>query len=97
VAVVEKESTVSKPLVLVGRIQHYDQSGKGGVLLVWYKKTPQPNTYALELDGQIWWESVDSLNGPIKMRPNKMKGPEHYTMMTSLRTIHKAVMGNSRK
>jgi hypothetical protein len=26
-----------------------------------------------------------------------MKGPEHYTMMTSLRTIHKAVMGNSRK
>lgn len=88
VAIVEKDSTLKEPKVLIGQIQHFKQSNQE-VSLLWYRHRVALNSYSLELDGESWMENVDALHS-VKMAP--LKGKQgHYKLSTAKRSLHKAV------
>ena len=87
VAVVEQDSSVNRPKILVGQIHCF--VGKREVSLLWYQNI-SGNFYRMELSRGQWLESQDSLV-PVVLRPAKNK-PGVYRLMTSPRQIHKAVM-----
>lgn len=85
--IVEEDSSLNKPKVLVGRIQHYDVI-TGEATLLWYRNT-NSNLYALELDGSMWTENANSFHH-VTMIP-ATKTPGLYKLKNSLRTLHKKV------
>lgn len=86
VGLVEEESSLQQPRVLLGRLHSFLADGQASLL--WYKPVGA-GLYCLEVDGSQWVESVSSLV-PVKVRPAKGRS-NCYRLCTSLRTIHKAV------
>lgn len=87
VAVVEKDSTLNKPKILIGQIHSF--VGSADVSLLWYKDTSS-GLYKLELTGDQWIEGQDSLV-PVTLKAAKNR-PGVYRLGTSPRQIHRAVM-----
>jgi len=85
VGLVEEESSLQQPRVLLGRLHSFLPDGQASLL--WYKPVGA-GLYCLEVDGSRWVESVSSLV-PVKVRPAKGKS-NCYRLCTSLRSIHKA-------
>lgn len=86
VAVVEADSTLKSPKVLVGQVQRLvDRQA----VLLWYKPAPG-NVYKLHLDGTEWVEAIDSLVA-VTLSPAKNK-PGCFRLNSSLRSIHKQVV-----
>ena len=83
---VEEESSLQQPRVLLGRLHLFLPGGQASLL--WYKCVGA-GLYCLEVDGSQWLESVSSLV-PVKVRP-AMGKTNCYRLCTSLPTIHKAV------
>ena len=79
VAVVEADSTLKSPKVLVGQVQR----------LVDRQAVPG-NVYKLHLDGTEWVEAIDSLVA-VTLSPAKNK-PGCFRLNSSLRSIHKQVV-----
>lgn len=91
VGLVEADSTLQKPAILLGRVQAFLPGDQ--VCLLWYKNTGA-GVYCLQLDETQWLESKDSL---VPVRVAAAKNRQHtYRLLTSLRTIHKAVHGGGR-
>lgn len=86
VGLVEAESSLQQPRVLLGRIHSFLPGGQASLL--WYNWVGA-GVYCLEVDGSQWVESVASWV-PVKVKPAKGK-PNGYRLCTSLRTIHKSV------
>ena len=87
VAVVSEESTYMKPVVYIGQVKSIRQ--KEATLL--YYKHIGTNLYKLELSVEEWKEGIDSLV-PVELQGTKKRAGV-YRLMTSTRTIHKAVKG----
>lgn len=86
VGLVEAESSLQQPRVLLGWIHSFLPGGQASLL--WYNWVGA-GVYCLEVDGSQWVESVASWV-PVKVKPAKGK-PNGYRLCTSLRTIHKSV------
>lgn len=89
VGVVEEASTLSQPKILIGQVQSLLASGD--VSLLWYKNI-SGNLYKLQLTGELWSERVGSLVA-VSVRAAKNR-PGVYRLLTSPRTIHKAVLAD---
>lgn len=89
VALVEKDSTLSNPKILIGRISHYTKPGEEVALLHYENVKGSNNNYALTFDGSLWTEAVDSLVS-VKMSKSK-KVPDQYVLNVSKRSIHKEI------
>ena len=87
VAVVSEESTYLKPVVFIGRVQSIRQ--KEATLL--YYKHIGTNLYKLEFSVEEWKEGINSLV-PVELQGTKKRAGV-YKLLTSTRTIHKAVKG----
>ena len=86
VAVVEAESTLQQPRILLARIQAFVPDRMAALL--WFK-SDGGNLYSLHLDGTCWSESLDCL---VPVSVKAAKGRTHsYRMLTSPRTVHKQV------
>ena len=85
VGLVQEDSTLYRPRVLLGRVQTYPSRNEASLL--WYKHAKK-GVYVLELDGKQWVESIQALV-PVKTKPDKPSGG--VRLVTSLRTIHKAI------
>lgn len=85
VAVVTEESTYQNPKVFIGQVQSIRE--REATLL--YYKHIGTNLYKLELSGEEWKEGIDSLV-PVQLQATKKRAGV-YKLMTSTRTIHKAV------
>lgn len=85
--VVEKDSTLNRPKILIGQIHSF--IGSADVSLLWYKNISS-GLYKLELTGDRWIEGQDSLV-PVILKAAKNR-PEVYQLCTSPRQIHRAVM-----
>lgn len=92
VGLVTEESTLQNPSIMLARVQAFLPDGQ--VSLLWYRNVGGGGLYALEVDGSQWIESVDAL---VPVKAVIAKGRSHsYRLMTSVRTIHKAVHGVAR-
>lgn len=89
VAVVEEHSKLNCPKVLIGQIRSLNQ--QGDVSLLWYKNVSR-NLYKLELSGEQWTESLESLV-PVTVKVPKNR-PGLYQLCTSPRQIHKVVFAD---
>lgn len=89
VAVVEEHSKLNCPKVLIGQIRSLNQ--QGDVSLLWYKNVSR-NLYKLELSGEQWTESLESLV-PVTVKVPKNR-PGLYQLCTSPRPIHKVVFAD---
>ncbi|XP_068692677.1 uncharacterized protein [Montipora foliosa] len=87
VAVVSEESTYMKPMVYIGQVKSIRQ--KEATLL--YYKHIGTNLYKLELSVKECKEGIDSLV-PVELQGTKKRAGV-YKLMTSTRTIYKAVKG----
>lgn len=87
VAVVEEDSTLNNPKVLIGRVLYFKKPGDDAALL--YYRNVKANNYVLAVDGSCWTENIDSLVS-VEMLPST-KLPEQYILKTSRRAIHKQV------
>lgn len=86
VACVQEGSTLSKPLIFVGRVQFY--VSEGVVSLLWYSRKTA-NGFCAEFDGEHWTEREACL-APVEM--SRMKGKSGFlSLCTSTRSIHKAL------
>ena len=84
VALKEERSTLSKPAILLGRIQRYPNKHEASLL--WYKPVGK-GCFALQLDGdESWVESIDALL-PVKTAVDKRSG--NIRLLKTLRSIHK--------
>ena len=91
VGLVTEDSTLQNPSIMLARVQAFLPDGQ--VSLLWYRNVGG-GLYALEVDGSQWIESVDAL---VPVKVVIAKGRSHsYRLMTSVRTIHKAVHGVAR-
>ena len=91
VGLVAEGSTLQKPSIFLGRVQAFLPEGQA--LLLWYRHTGGSN-YAPDLDGEQWVESRESL---VAVKVAAAKGsPYAMRLLTSVREIHKAVMGGER-
>ena len=86
VGLVDDNSTSTQPRVWIGQVQSIANREAS---LLWYKKVAA-STYKLELTGQDWQESLDSLV-PVEMQA-KRDASGTYKLLTSPRAIHRAVM-----
>lgn len=89
VAVVEEDSRLNCPKVLIGQIHSLGQEGE--VSLLWYKNVSK-NFYRLQHGSGQWRESVDSLV-PVTVKVPKNR-PGLYQLCTSPRQIHKVVFAD---
>ncbi|XP_073242983.1 uncharacterized protein [Porites lutea] len=89
VAVVEEHSKLNCPKVLIGQIHSLNQ--QGDVSLLWYKNVSR-NLYKLELSGEQWTESLESLV-PVTVKVPKNR-PGLYQLCTSPRQIHKVIFAD---
>lgn len=89
VGLVEEDSTLQEPKILLGRIHAFLPEEQA--LLLWYKSMGA-GVYCLQADGTQWVESLSALV-PVSVKPAKGK-PNGYRLTASLRTIHKAVHGS---
>ena len=85
VGLVQEDSTLYRPRVLLGLVQTYPSRNEASLL--WYKHV-RKGVYVLELDGKQWVEPIQALV-PVKTKPDKPSGG--VRLVTSLRTIHKAI------
>ena len=86
VGIVDDNRTSTQPRVWIGQVQSIANREAS---LLWYKKVAA-STYKLELTGQDWQESLDSLV-PVEMQA-KRDASGTYKLLTSPRAIHRAVM-----
>ena len=89
VGLVESESTLKCPKVLVGRIQSL--LGDNRAVLLWYKLIAG-DKYTFQFEDDCWIESCDALV-PVQMKPVK-RSPGVFKLDCQLRTIHRAVKSN---
>lgn len=89
VAVVEEHSKLNCPKVLIRQFHSLNQ--QGDVSLLWYKNVSR-NLYKLELSGEQWTESLESLV-PVTVKVPKNR-PGLYQLCTSPRQIHKVVFAD---
>lgn len=88
VAVLQEESTLANPSILIGRIQYYVSDSR--VELIWYKNRGTC-TYSIELDGCEWTEDQDNLE-KVHMSYKKGKQPSGLMkLFTSERSLHKTL------
>ena len=92
VGLVEEESTLHKPSILLGRVHEFLPGNQ--VSLLWYKRGAG-SLYSLHFDGTRWVEDLSALV-PVSVKAAKSK-PNCYRLCTSLRSIHKAVCGEYRR
>ena len=92
VGLVEQDSTLREPKILIGRVHAFLPEDQA--LLLWYKSMGA-GMYCLQADGSQWVESLSALV-PVSVKPAKGK-PNGYRLTTSLRTIHKAVHGSRQR
>jgi len=85
VGLIERESTLRSPKILIGQVHAFLANGK--VSLLWYKA--YKNYFKLELDGDQWVEDVACLV-PVEMTPVKNK-VGLYRLNNSLRSIHRSL------
>ena len=81
------DSTVQKTTIFLRCVQAFLPEHK--VLLLWYRNTGG-GIYTPDLHGGQWVESKESLVA-VKVAPAKGRAYDQQ-LLTSLRTIHKAVM-----
>lgn len=86
VGVVEEDSTLNSPKILIGQIHSF--VGQDNVSLLWYKRVSK-GFYKLELSGERWTEGVASLV-PATLKAAKNR-PGMFRLATSPRDIHRAV------
>ena len=86
VAVVEPESTLQQPRILLARVQAFLPNRKAALL--WFR-SEGGSLHSLRLDGTCWQESLDCLI-PVSVRPAKGR-PDSFRLLTSPRTVHKSV------
>lgn len=91
VAVVEANSTLNNPKILIGRVMYFTKPGQEVALL--HYRNIKANNYVLEVDGSCWTESVKSLVS-VKMSLST-KVPDQYVLKISRRAIHKQVFSDS--
>ena len=88
VGVVEEDSSLKQPKVMIGQVNYYREED---VHLLYYKAVPSKrNVCTLCLDGNPWTESKNSLV-PVKMRGTKIQG--EFRLYTPPREIHNKVFG----
>ncbi|CAH3192993.1 unnamed protein product, partial [Porites evermanni] len=91
VGLVTEDSTLQNPSIMLARVQAFLPDGQ--VSLLWYRNVGG-GLYALEVNSSQWIESVEDL---VPVKVVMAKGRSHlYRLMTSVRTIHKAVHGVAR-
>lgn len=86
VGLVEQNSTLNAPKVLIGRVNRHEKKRQARLL---HYENVRGKNYKLNLDGEEWIEKLDSLIS-VSMVPSK-KMPDQYVLCTSLRSIHKQV------
>ena len=89
VGLVEESSTLDDPRVLIARIQSFQPVRQA--CLIWYKEAGKHGQYTFEYDPEPWVEDIDNLH-PVKMTPLS-KNPGNFKLMTSQKSIHKAICG----
>lgn len=87
VGLIEQDSTLAKPKVLVAQIQSFQSDDQANLL--WYDSTERKDEFMFEFEQQPWVESIQSLCS-VDMRPVK-KRRGAYKLYTSPRTIHKSL------
>jgi len=85
VGLIEEDSTLRSPKVLIGQVHAFLANGK--VSLLWYKA--YKNYFKLELDGEQWIEDVTCLV-PVQMKAVRNK-VGLYSLNNSLRSIHRSL------
>lgn len=90
VAVVEADSTLNNPKILVGRVLHFTKPGEEVALL--HYRNIKANNYVLAVDGSCWTESIGSLVSVRMCASSKL--PDQYVLKTSRRAIHKQVFSS---
>ncbi|EDO26336.1 predicted protein, partial [Nematostella vectensis] len=91
VALTVEGSTLANPNILLARIQNLMPGRKASLL--WFKATAEKGLYAFHYDEASWIESVDALV-PVQVKEIK-NSPGLYKLTTSLKKIHRAVLGNN--
>lgn len=86
VAVLEADSTIQQPRILLARVQAFLPERMAALL--WFR-SDGGSLYSLHLDGSCWRESLDCLV-PVSVRAAKGR-PHSYRLLTSARTVHKQV------
>lgn len=85
VALVEPESTLQAPRILLGRVQTILENRTASLL--WYEADAS-GSYSLALDGSFWTESLDAL---VPVQVQNSKKPQAYRLKETTRSIHKKV------
>lgn len=88
VGLIEEDSTLSEPKVLIGQIQEFLAENSQASLL-WYSETSKSGQYIFQYDPQPWIEDVVSLH-PVKMTAVRNR-PGLFKLNNSLKSIHKAL------
>ncbi|EDO28388.1 predicted protein, partial [Nematostella vectensis] len=91
VALTVEGSTLANPNILLARIQNLMPGRKASLL--WFKATAEKGLYAFHYDEASWIESLDALV-PVQVKEIK-NSPGLYKLTTSLKKIHRAVLGNN--
>ncbi|EDO28255.1 predicted protein [Nematostella vectensis] len=91
VALTVEGSTLANPNILLARIQNLMPGRKASLL--WFKATAEKGLYAFHYDEASWIEGLDALV-PVQVKEIK-NSPGLYKLTTSLKKIHRAVLGNN--
>ncbi|XP_048585125.1 uncharacterized protein LOC125567988 [Nematostella vectensis] len=91
VALTVEGSTLANPNILLARIQNLMPGRRASLL--WFKATAEKGLYAFHYDEASWIESLDALV-PVQVKEIK-NSPGLYKLATSLKKIHRAVLGNN--
>lgn len=87
VGLIEEDSTLAQPQVLIAQIQSFQTDNQANLL--WYHMSNKQNEYTFQFEQQPWVESIESLH-PVDMRPMKRRQGT-YKLYTSHKAIHKAL------
>jgi len=88
VGLIEEDSTMQKPKVLIGQIQFLLEVDNRASLL-WYKHISS-NQYTFQFQSEEWIENLEAMI-PVTMKANK-QSPGTYKLSNTLRSIHKKLM-----
>jgi hypothetical protein len=88
VGLIEEDSTLSEPRVMIGQIQEFLEDSCQAKLL-WYTETSKSGQFRFQYEPEPWLEDVITLY-PVKMSPVKNR-PGLFRLNTSLRSIHRAL------
>jgi len=89
VGLIEEDSTMQNPKVLIGQIQCLIDVDNRASLL-WYKHISS-NQYTFQFQSEEWIENLEAMI-PVTMKAIK-QSPGAYKLSNTLRSIHKKLMG----